>query len=622
MNLFELFVRIGVQDDATDKIGEIGGKLKSGLATAGKVAAAGIGVATTAVGALAKAAVSSYADYEQLVGGVETLFGAGGKTLEEYAGSVGKTVEEAKAEYQKLLTAQEDVFGNALSASRTAGLSMNAYMETVTSFSASLIQSLGGDTAKAAEYADTAIRDMSDNANKMGTDISMIQNAYQGFAKQNYTMLDNLKLGYGGTAREMARLVNESGVLSEAQKINLDDTKNLGEALQEVGFSKIVEAIHAVQTEMGITGTTTAEASETISGSLNALKASWENLAVGIADENADFGILVADFADSVAIAAKNILPRVEQSLMGIGDLIAKLAPVAVDAVSDLITDVLPSALQAGASLLSAIGQGITSNFDSLLQTAFDLVGYLADGLISGADGVVDGAAQIVQSLAMWIEEYSDVLIEKALSLVMVLAEGIARNLPKIVLAAAKIVGALATGVIEYLPELIKQVPTIISELVAGFSDALPDIVAVGEDIVRGLWEGIQNLGGWLGEKIGSFFDGVVDGAKDLLGIHSPSRVFAGIGENMALGVGAGWASEYQNIKKGIQSGLEFGTGSVDFKSSAIGAMSRTTSSAASFGGEIVVEAPVYVGGSVVARNQYRFNLAEAQRRGNNLVTT
>lgn len=622
MNLFELFVRIGVQDDATDKIGEIGGKLKSGLATAGKVAAAGIGVATTAVGALAKAAVSSYADYEQLVGGVETLFGAGGKTLEEYAGSVGKTVEDAKAEYQKLLTAQEDVFGNALAASRTAGLSMNAYMETVTSFSASLIQSLGGDTAKAAEYADTAIRDMSDNANKMGTDISMIQNAYQGFAKQNYTMLDNLKLGYGGTAREMARLVNESGVLSEAQKINLDDTKNLGEALQEVGFSKIVEAIHAVQTEMGITGTTTAEASETISGSLNALKASWGNLAVGIADENADFGILVADFVDSVAIAAKNVLPRVEQSLMGIGDLIAKLAPVAVDAVSDLITDVLPSALQAGASLLSAIGQGITSNFDSLLQTAFDLVGYLADGLISGADGVVDGAAQIVQSLAMWIEEYSDVLIEKALSLVMVLAEGIARNLPQIVLAAAKIVGALATGVIEYLPELIKQVPTIISELVAGFSDALPDIVAVGEDIVRGLWEGIQNLGGWLGEKIGGFFDGVVDGAKDLLGIHSPSRVFAGIGENMALGVGVGWASEYQDIKKGIQSGLELGAGSVDFKSSAIGAMSRTTSSAASFGGEIVVEAPVYVGGSVVARNQYRFNLAEAQRRGNNLVTT
>ena len=245
----------------------------------------------------------------------------------------------------------------------------------------------------------------------------------------------------------------------------------------------------------------------------------------------------------------------------------------------------------------------------------------MTDSLISGADGLIDGAVQIVESLAMWIEEYSDVLIEKALVLVMTLVEGIAQNLPQIVLAAAQIIGALATGVIEYLPELIKQVPTIISELVAGFSDALPDIVAVGEDIVRGLWEGIQNLGGWLGEKIGGFFDGVVDGAKDLLGIHSPSRVFAGIGENMALGVGAGWDAEYQNIKNGITSGLDFGTGSVDFKSSAMGAASRTTASAASFGGEIVVEAPVYVGGSVVARNQYRFNLAEAQRRGNNLVT-
>ena len=389
-----------------------------------------------------------------------------------------------------------------------------------------------------------------------------------------------------------------------------------------MSFDNIVNAIAVVQGKLGIAGATAQEAGTTIEGSVNSMKSAWENLVAGLGDDNANMDTLIANFVESVGVAGENVLPRVQQVLIGIGDLIANLAPVAVDAVSMLVDDVLPSVLEAGGSLLMAVGEGIASNFDYLLQTAFDLIGYLTDSLISGADGLIDGAVQIVESLAMWIEEYSDVLIEKALVLVMTLVEGIAQNLPQIVLAAAQIIGALATGVIDYLPELVKQVPTIISELVSGFSDALPDIIAVGEDIVRGLWEGIQNLGGWLGEKIGGFFDGVVDGAKDLLGIHSPSRVFAGIGENMALGLGAGWDSEYQNIKNGITSGLDFGTGSVDFKSSAMGAASRTTASAASVGGEIVVEAPVYVGGSVVARNQYRFNLAEAQRRGNNLVTT
>lgn len=589
MNLFDLFVRIGVQDEASEQIGEIGGKLKNGLATAGKVAAAGIGAATTAVGALAKASVDGYAETEQLRGGVETLFKTSADTVMAYAENAYKT----------------------------AGMSANEYMNTVTSFSASLLASLGGDTAEAAEYANRAVVSMSDNANKMGTDISMIQNAYQGFAKQNYTMLDNLKLGYGGTQQEMRRLIEDASKMTDVQKelgISVDGSS--------MSFGNIVNAIEVMQASMGIAGATYEEAEKTISGSLSAMKSAWENLVVGIADDNADIDALISNFVNSVGIAGQNVLPRVEQVLVGIGDLITKLAPIAVEAVSDLITDVLPSALQAGASLLVSIGEGITANFDYLLQTALDLVLYLTDSLISGADGVSDGAVQIVESLAMWIEEYSNVLVEKALVLVMTLVEGIAQNLPQIVLAAAQIIGALATGVIDYLPELVKQVPTIISELVSGFSDALPDIIAVGEDIVRGLWEGIQNLGGWLGEKIGGFFDGVVDGAKDLLGIHSPSRVFAGIGENMALGLGAGWDSEYQNIKNGITSGLDFGAGSVDFKSSAMGVMSRTATSAASVGGEIVVEAPVYVGGSVVARNQYRFNLAEAQRRGNNLVTT
>ncbi len=239
-----------------------------------------------------KDAISNYASYEQLVGGVETLFKDSAKEVLNYA----------KVAY------------------KTAGLSANEYMETITSFSASLLQSLGNDTKKAVKYADMAIIDMSDNANKMGTEMSMIQNAYQGFAKQNYTMLDNLKLGYGGTKSEMARLVKESGVLGKAG----DDltAKNFD---QKVSFDKIVEAIHQVQTQMGITGTTSKEASTTIEGSVNSMKASWSNLLTAIADDNQDLGKSVDEFVDSTITASKNLVPKIKNVVNGIKKLINSL---------------------------------------------------------------------------------------------------------------------------------------------------------------------------------------------------------------------------------------------------------------------------------------------------------
>lgn len=237
-----------------------------------------------------KQAIESYADYEQLSGGVETLFKDSSKTVQKYASQAYKT----------------------------AGLSANQYMETVTSFSASLLQGLGGDTAKAAKYADMAIIDMSDNANKMGTDISMIQNAYQGFAKDNYTMLDNLKLGYGGTQEEMARLINESGVLGDSMKVTAKTVK-------DVPFDKMIEAIHKTQEEMGITGTTAKEASTTIEGSVNSMKSAWQNLLTGLADENQEVGPLIQQFIDSVATAWENLKPRIKETINGIKKAIAEI---------------------------------------------------------------------------------------------------------------------------------------------------------------------------------------------------------------------------------------------------------------------------------------------------------
>lgn len=239
---------------------------------------------------IGKQAYSSYAEYEQLAGGVETLFGESSDKLMEYANVAYKT----------------------------AGLSANQYMEQATSFSATLLQGLGGDTAKAVEYANMAIIDMSDNANKMGTDMGMIQNAYNGFAKQNYTMLDNLKLGYGGTQKEMARLINDSGVLGDSIEVTADTVK-------DVPFDKVIEAIHKVQTEIGITGTTSKEAADTISGSGGSMKAAWDNLLVGIADDNQEIGPLLDALVESVVTAGKNMVPRVKEIISGLGEAVKEI---------------------------------------------------------------------------------------------------------------------------------------------------------------------------------------------------------------------------------------------------------------------------------------------------------
>lgn len=311
-------------DDAGKKAKKAGdgftvmkGALSNLVASGVRAGINGLRTLITEVVDLGKQSVNAYAEYEQLVGGVETLFGTGGMSIEEYAKSVGKTVDAVKSEYDKLMSAQNEVMDNAAGAYKTAGMSANEYMDTVTSFSASLIQGLDGDTAKAAKYADIAITDMSDNANKMGTDISLIQNAYQGFAKDNYTMLDNLKLGYGGTQSEMARLVNESGVMGKSFEATAENVK-------DIPFDKLIEAIHKTQEEMGIAGTTSKEASDTIEGSVNSMKAAWQNLLVGMSDDSQDIDKLWDEFIGAAETAAKNVFPRVKILVSNVTSFISK----------------------------------------------------------------------------------------------------------------------------------------------------------------------------------------------------------------------------------------------------------------------------------------------------------
>lgn len=365
MNVFELFGKIGINnkpankaiDETTGKAEGAHGKLSvifekiGNLAVkAGKVMATGLAVGITAISSLTGAAVKNYAEYEQLVGGIETLFGAGGKSLEEYAQSVGKSVDDASAEYDKLINAQEDLLSKSKLAYKTAGLSANEYMETATSFSASLIQSVKGDTEKAAKLADQAIIDMSDNANKMGSSMESIQNAYQGFAKQNYTMLDNLKLGFGGTKEEMQRLLDEAGKIS-------------GVKYDISSFADITEAIHVMQVKMGIAGTTSKEAASTISGSIGMVKATWKNFLTGMSDPGQDFGELVGSLTESIEIALGNIIPKLVQALPRVVKGLSQVIQILGNYLPDLLSALLPGLITGATELLSELGSSLPRLF-------------------------------------------------------------------------------------------------------------------------------------------------------------------------------------------------------------------------------------------------------------------
>lgn len=340
-----------------------------------KALTTGLTAATAAVGTMVVKSVTAYADTEQLRGGVETLFGAGGKTLEEYAASVGKSTDAVKAEYESLLSAQSEVFAAANDAYKTAGLSANEYMETVTGFSASLVASLNGDTKEAARLSQMAVTDMADNANKMGTPIENIQTAYQGFAKQNYTMLDNLKLGYGGTKTEMERLIKDAA--------KLDDTVDAN----SLSFANIVKAINVMQNKMGIAGTTAKEANGTISGSLNSMKAAWSNLFPALISGGEEFDQCVDNLIDSAKTFGKNVIPAFKKGLSGAGKLLEELVPIIVQEIPPLVADVLPELATAGAQIVVGFVNSLIANAPLLWQSAQELVVSVIKALYEGFTG-------------------------------------------------------------------------------------------------------------------------------------------------------------------------------------------------------------------------------------------
>ncbi len=490
MNLLDLFVKIKVDTGEVDKELDQTGKkatnfgelLKANLASQAIIG--GVKAVAGAIKNIGQAAIENYGEYEQLVGGVETLFKTSADTVMQYAANA----------YQ------------------TAGMSANEYMTTVTAFSASLLQSMGNDTDAAAEKANLAITDMSDNANKMGSSMESIQNAYSGFAKQNYTMLDNLKLGYGGTKEEMQRLLDDANALNAAQGNYTNYTID--------SYADIVDAIHTVQTEMGITGTTQLEASTTIQGSIASMKAAYDNFITGLGDENADMAELITNLLGSTVTVAENLLPVVERILENIGVVVQEKGPEMIE----------------------------------------KFVGYAVE------------------------------------------------KLPQVIELGMKMVMAIVSGLADNLPQIVRSVLDMMATIVKTFVSSLPDIVDVGKQIVKGLWEGIKAMGSWIKDKVGSFFSGIVSGVKSKLGIHSPSRVFAGIGENMALGLGEGWDNEYDSIKRGITGGLDFGTAQIGAEQSFGGQMRNALSSIGNGGGDITVVVQSVLDGKIIGESVSKYN--------------
>ena len=447
-----------------------------------KAMASAIKEAAAALVDLGKQSIMGFAEQEQLIGGVDTLFKESSAKVQQYANDAYKT----------------------------AGLSANQYMETVTSFSASLLQSMGGDTQAEAEKANRAITDMSDNANKMGTDMTSIQNAYQGFAKANYTMLDNLKLGYGGTKEEMQRL------LADAEKIS-------GVKYDLSSYADIVDAIHVVQTEMGITGTTAKEAATTIDGSANSMKSAWSNLLTGMSNENLDLDKLVQNVVDSVNTFADNLIPRLQIMLPRFAEGLNKLVAGLIPYVGPALELLLPSLLQGIGSLVSGIVQALPAAVEAITA----VIPMLVEQLTILLPQIISAGVEIIAALASGIGDNLPTLIPAVVDAIITITEVLLDHIDLLIIAAGQLIAGLAQGLIEAIPRLIGRLPEIISAIVKGLLKGLAAIGEVGSQLVHGLFNGISNAATWLYEKVKGWASSVVGWIKDFFGIHSPSKVFA-----------------------------------------------------------------------------------------------
>lgn len=570
----------------------IGSKFASGFAsvvgTAGKVVAGAVATGSAAVGKVVSDSAAQFAEYEQLVGGVETLFGSSYDSIDEFVEATGIGAEEAGAAWEQYQNRQQTVLDNAANAYQTAGMSANEYMNTVNGFAAALNNSLGEYAWQSANYADMAVGDMADNANKMGTSMEAVQNAYAGFSKGNFTMLDNLKLGYGGTKTEMERLMRDA-----------EQMEGLIEGSLSVdNFADVVDAIHIIQENMGITGTTAREAATTIQGSLAQLQASWTNVLTGMGDKDADLSALIGTLVDNAQTFIGNMLPVIEQALTGVSTMIAELAPVIASELPALLQSALPMLLTSGAQVVETLAQGILDSIPLLMPQITELIVQLGTMLIEMLPQLIQVGAEVILSLAMGIAQALPELTPTIVDVILTITEYLVDNIDLLIDAALQLMIGLAVGLIQALPVLIQKVPEIIVKLVSaliregaklleaakalinklkeGISQYAPLVIQagkklmedfkakllefvkkfvdIGKNIVEGIKEGISSawssLTNWFKEKL----SGLVDGVKDFFKIGSPSKLFADeVGRWIPVGIAQGINDGMGALDKAVQ---------------------------------------------------------------------
>lgn len=476
-------------DKSRNDLSSFGSKLAGGLKTVGTVTAGAIAAGATAVGALAAQAVSAYGEYEQLAGGVEKLFGE-------------KTAQT--------------VINNAKQAFETAGMSANEYMETVTGFSAALLKSVGGDTEKAANLADLALRDMSDNANVFGSDMESIQNAYSGFSRGNFTMLDNLKLGFAGTKEGMEELLETASGLT-GQSYSIDS------------YADIVEAIHAVQEAQNIAGTTAKEAAGTIQGSLASTKAAWQNLVTAFGTGE-DLTKPIENLVDSASNVVNNIIPIAEKAVTGIAGFIEKVAPIIAEKIPPVIQKILPVIISAAQTLL----QSLVSAFPQLLSILLEVLPQVAETGVQMLTTLVQGLADALPTLVPQIVEIVTKIVE-------ILTEP--DTLSQLIVAAVQIIGALIQGLIQAIPSIIAAIPRIIQAIVQALGTGASALADAGFDLLGHLADKFGEVGSWLVEKAKQIPSMIVEGLGNL------GSWFVEIGSNWLSSIWTGFGNMWEKVK-------------------------------------------------------------------------
>ena len=533
----------------------VGSKLASGIGTGLKVAGgaiiAGISAATGAVVGFGKEAVSSYANYEQLIGGVDKLYGDAADKIYDYANK----------------------------AYETSGMSANAYMETATSFSAALISSLGNDVNKAADMTDIAMRAMSDNVNVFGSDMDSVQNAFMGLSKGQFQLLDNLKLGFAGTKEGAQQLVAAAASMTDEQ-----DKLGLSVDATSLSFDNMVAAIAVVQENMGIAGATANEAMGTIEGSANMTKAAWDNLIMAIGRGE---GIGEAIDALTTSIFGKDqetgllnqIIPRVQTVMEGIGEFIVTAAPVIGEKIPPLIEKILPSLLSAAGTLIQTLGDGLLKALPTIIPIATQVLMELVHAFIGALPEIINVGVQVIGELISGIADALPELIPAAVDAILTIVDGLIDNIDLLIDAAIKLITGLAEGLIKALPVLVEKAPIIIEKLVLGIIAAIPKLLIaaaqivtnfaqalnniaprlqeVGHNLVEGLKNGFINAWNGFVSKVKDMANNLISSVKNVFSTHSPSKVFEQIGDWCVQGFDNGFDTFGAGAVKDVQNAMD-----------------------------------------------------------------